>query len=285
MIRTDAAGHQLLRKLFPRILPMPREQPLFFELGNDRLFGILHVPDKANPGHGLVICHALAEEKLWSHRVFVELARELAKRGIAALRFDFRGEGESDLEFEQTGIETRIQDAVRAAELLLEKEPSLRAVTLLGHRLGGAIALAAARRLGPKARGVVVWDPLQSGREYLMQWLRSNLAKQIAVEGKAPRTRQALIQALDGGETVIVDGYGIGAPLYQELVALELPALLDAIECPALVLAAEEAPGRSCANAQWVSAREPAFWRESKELYRSAPNMTEASVKWLEQQT
>ncbi len=263
---------------------MPREQPLFFELGNDRLFGMFHLPDEGPPRHGVVICHALAEEKLWSHRVFVTLARELAKRGIATLRFDFRGEGESDLEFEHAGIETRIQDAVRATEVLLQKEPSLRAVTLLGHRLGGAIALAAARRLGPNARGVVVWDPLQSGREYLMQWLRSNLAKQIAVEGKAARTRQALIQALDAGETVIVDGYGVGAPLYRELVALELPALLSAIECPALVVTPEETPGKARANAQWVSAREPAFWRESKELYRSAPNMTEASVQWLEQQ-
>ena len=263
---------------------MFREHPLFFELGNHLLFGMLHLPEDREPRQGVVICHALAEEKLWSHRVFVALARELTKRGIAALRFDFRGEGESDLEFEQTGIATRTLDAVRAAEVLLEHAPSLRAVTLLGHRLGGSIALAAARRLGRKARGVVIWDPLQNGREYLMQWLRSNLAKQIAAGGKAPRTRRALIEALDAGETVIVDGYGIGAPLYQELVALELPSLLEAIKCPALVVTAVETPAKARGNAQWVGAREPAFWRESEELYRSAPNMTGASVKWLEQQ-
>ena len=43
-----------------------------------------------------------------------------------------------------------------------------------------------------------------------MQLLRSNLAKQMARDGKAPRTRQALVQALEAGETVLVDGYGIG---------------------------------------------------------------------------
>lgn len=263
---------------------MLREQPLFFELGNDRLFGMLHLPQDRKPRHGVVICHALAEEKLWSHRVFVALARELAARGIAALRFDFRGEGESDLEFEQTGIATRTLDAVRAADVLLEHAPSLRAVTLLGHRLGGSIALAAARRLGRKARGVVIWDPLLNGREYLMQWLRSNLAAQIAVGGNAPRTRQVLIQALDAGETVTVDGYGIGAPLYRELVAMELPSLLEAIECPALVVTRAEPPVKARGRAQWVGAREPAFWRESEELCRSAPNMTEASMKWLEEQ-
>jgi uncharacterized protein len=263
---------------------MPREQPLFFQLGNDRLFGMLHLPPQARPGHALVICHALAEEKLWSHRVLVSFARELARRGTAVLRFDFRGEGESDLEFEQAGIESRIQDAVRAAEVLLEHVPSLGAVTLLGHRLGAPIAVAAARRLGPRARGVVLWDPVHTGRDYLMQWLRSNLAKQIAVDGKAGRTRQALIQALDAGDTIVVDGYGIGAPLYPELVALELAAMLNALQCPTLVVTPEEISGKARANIQWVCAREPAFWRESKELFQCAPNMTEASMKWLEQQ-
>ena len=272
---------------------MPREQPLFFGLGDDRLFGVLHFP-QGTPRHGLVICHALAEEKLWSHRVFVALARELANHGIAVLRFDFRGEGESDLDFEQAGIASRIDDAVRAAEVLFEQHPTLTGITFLGHRLGGAIAAAAAARLGSRVQGLLVWDPLPSGHEYLMQLLRSNLAKQMARDGKAPRTRQALIQALEAGETVLVDGYGIGRVLYRELVALELPALLELLECPALLIAAEEGPPKGStapralaagrANIQHASAREPAFWRESKELCRRAPNMTAISMQWLERQ-
>src|SRR4051794_5703721 len=123
---------------------MPREQPLFFPLGNDRLFGMLHLPDEHKARRGVVMCHALAEEKLWSHRVYVEFARELSSRGMAVLRFDFRGEGESDLEFEQSGVETRVQDAVRASQFPLEQQPHLGAVTLLGHRVGGAVSLAAA---------------------------------------------------------------------------------------------------------------------------------------------
>ncbi len=273
---------------------MPCEQPLFFEIGADRLFGMLHLPD-GRPRHGLVLCHALAEEKLWSHRVFVALSRELANRGMAVLRFDFRGEGESDLDFEQTGIASRIDDAVRAAEVLLEQQPTLAGVSFLGHRLGGAIAAAAAARLRSHAQALLVWDPVPSGREYLMQLLRSNLAKQMARQGQAPRTRQALIQALEAGETVVVDGYGIGQALYRELIALELPALLEALECPALLIAAAEEPLKNSTapaqaqaagrgNIQHASAPEPAFWREFKELCRCAPNMTAVSVQWLERQ-
>ena len=115
----------------------------------------------------------------------------------------------------------------------------------------------------------------------------------MARDGKAPRTRQALIQALEAGETVLVDGYGIGRTLYRELIALEWPALLEALECPALLIAAAEGlrrVRRRRARRPWgaryshASAREPAFWRETKELCRYAPNMTAVSVQWLERQ-
>src|SRR4051812_48033645 len=157
---------------------MVRERPLYFDLGQDQLFGFLHLPPGAPARQAVLICDSIAEEKLWSHRVFVALARELAASGMAVMRFDYRGEGESDLEFDQTGIATRVEDAVRAAEILLAEAPNAR-LTLLGHRVGGAVAAMAAARLGVKARGVVIWDPIASGREFVMQWLRANLAKQM----------------------------------------------------------------------------------------------------------
>ena len=71
------------------------------------------MPSHAMRG-GVLLCHAFAEEKLWSHRVYVTFARELAALGYAVLRFDFRGEGDSDLEFEQATISTRIADVITA---------------------------------------------------------------------------------------------------------------------------------------------------------------------------
>jgi len=46
-----------------------RETPFFFRLGGNQLFAVLHQPDCGKPRQGIVLCHALAEEKLWSHRV------------------------------------------------------------------------------------------------------------------------------------------------------------------------------------------------------------------------
>ena len=74
----------------------------------------------------------------------------LAGLGIATLRFDFTGLGQSDGEFENTNFTSNITDLVHAANYLKENHaaPSL----LIGHSLGGAAVLAAAEQIpGAKA--------------------------------------------------------------------------------------------------------------------------------------
>lgn len=72
------------------------------------------------------------------------VCRTLAEHGIAALRFDFPGLGQSEGEFGQTTFTTDVDDIVAAARWLTENyaAPQL----LLGHSLGGAAALKAATR-------------------------------------------------------------------------------------------------------------------------------------------
>ena len=80
------------------------------------------------------------------------VARELAQRGIAVLRFDFTGLGASEGEFANTNFTSNVEDLVRAAAHLRTHydAPSL----LIGHSFGGAAVLAAAHRL-PEVQAVV----------------------------------------------------------------------------------------------------------------------------------
>lgn len=240
------------------------ESPFFFELGQERLFGVHHRP-AGEPRRGLVLCHALAEEKLWSHRVYVSLARELAAQGFAVLRFDCRGEGDSDLEFEDATLETRVADALRAAAVLLEREPALRRCLFLGHRLGCAVAARAAALAPQLTEGVIAWDAIESGSAYLMQWLRSALASQLVATGKAP-TRSALLKALGEGRTVPIDGYGVTPRFYRELIELQWAPLVKALACPVLAI---------------EGACEPPFWRQTQRMHMRARAMTERSLQWL----
>ena len=80
------------------------------------------------------------------------IATELAKRGIAVLRFDFTGLGASEGDFANTNFSSNVRDILAAAEFLRQ---NLRAPGLLiGHSLGGAAVLMAAGQI-PEVKAVV----------------------------------------------------------------------------------------------------------------------------------
>lgn len=72
------------------------------------------------------------------------ISKKLTEHGIATLRFDFPGLGESEGEFRDTTFSQNVGDIVAAAQWLAEhyQAPQL----LIGHSLGGAAALKAATR-------------------------------------------------------------------------------------------------------------------------------------------
>ncbi|MEU4671794.1 alpha/beta fold hydrolase [Amycolatopsis sp. NPDC023774] len=79
------------------------------------------------------------------------VARGLTAFGVAVLRFDFTGLGESEGEFANTDFSSNVGDLVAAANHLREEyeAPQL----LVGHSLGGAAVLAA-RHAVPEVRAV-----------------------------------------------------------------------------------------------------------------------------------
>ena len=80
------------------------------------------------------------------------IAGELAKAGIAVLRFDFTGLGSSEGDFANTNFSSNVEDLVAAADYLRANFQAPR--LLIGHSLGGAAVLSAAGEI-PEARGVV----------------------------------------------------------------------------------------------------------------------------------
>jgi putative redox protein len=79
------------------------------------------------------------------------IAAELAREGVAVLRFDFTGLGSSEGEFASTNFSSNVGDLLSAVDYLRNhyQAPSL----LIGHSLGGAAVLAAAKDV-PEVRAV-----------------------------------------------------------------------------------------------------------------------------------
>lgn len=70
------------------------------------------------------------------------ISKALAQQGIAVMRFDFTGLGDSEGVFSDTNFSSNVQDLVSAAEVLKERfeAPKL----IIGHSLGGAAVIFAA---------------------------------------------------------------------------------------------------------------------------------------------
>lgn len=117
----------------------------------DPLAARLELPGGSREPHAYALfahCFTCGKDAVAAARI----ARFLAERGIAVLRFDFTGVGDSGGEFSHTGFTSNVEDLVRAADALRTERqaPAL----LVGHSLGGAAALAAAARI-PETRAVV----------------------------------------------------------------------------------------------------------------------------------
>jgi len=125
------------------------------------LRGMMARPRQAPSGGapGVVFLHGFTADRMESHWIFVKCARALARAGIASLRFDFYGSGESDGEFCQATLQGEISDALAAVSFLRRaKAMDPERIGVLGLSLGGAIAATIASRV--KAEALVLWAAL-----------------------------------------------------------------------------------------------------------------------------
>jgi uncharacterized OsmC-like protein/alpha-beta hydrolase superfamily lysophospholipase len=123
-----------------------------FEFPNtkgERLAALLDMPiGRPNAFALFAHCFTCGKDNLAAKRI----AERLAMCGIAVLRFDFTGLGNSEGEFANTHFSSNVDDLVAAADHLRKAHTA--PAILIGHSLGGAAVIAAAHRI-PEARAVV----------------------------------------------------------------------------------------------------------------------------------
>ncbi len=128
----------------------------------DGQFGWLH--PAAGP-HGVVLCYPFGYDALCTYRGMRRLAERLAARGIAVLRFDYPGTGDSAGDPSEPGRWRAWIDSITKAVALLRQSTGVERVSLCGLRLGGTLAALAAQQLGD-VDGLVLLSPVLSGKNY-----------------------------------------------------------------------------------------------------------------------
>lgn len=132
-----------------------REEALVFDCGGEALVGVLALPE-APAARGLLIVVGGPQYRAGSHRQFTLLARDLARRDVASLRFDYRGMGDSGgaaRSFEAVG-----EDIACAVDRLFAAVPALREVVIWGLCDAASAALFYAHRDG-RVTGVALLNP------------------------------------------------------------------------------------------------------------------------------
>lgn len=163
------------------------------------------------------------------------LARELARQGVASVRYDKRGIGSSvTAEQEQdVTLDTFVNDATAWAKQLAA-DPRFRGVSLVGHSEGALIALLAAGRTDVKAV-VSIAGPGENLADTLLRQVRSNPANPPAIVQDVEKT----VAELRAGRTVATVN-PLLAPLFRPSVQ---PFLISAFRHdPARVIATLKVP-------------------------------------------
>jgi len=140
-----------------------------------RLAGRIEVPE-GEPAAYALFAHCFTCSK--DLKSAGGISRELLARGIAVLRFDFTGLGESGGDFADTNFSSNVEDLIAAADFLRRERqaPAL----LVGHSLGGTAMLAAAPRIPEALAVATIGAPSDTGH------LRAKLAARVASLGGPP---------------------------------------------------------------------------------------------------
>lgn len=121
---------------------MSTEKFSFKNSDSHTLAGRLEKPDSGIKGYAIFAhCFTCSKNVLAASRI----PKRLAEHGIAVLRFDFTGLGNSEGDFSNTNFSSNVEDLVSAFYALKDKyeAPAL----IIGHSLGGAAALKAATQI------------------------------------------------------------------------------------------------------------------------------------------
>ncbi len=181
---------------------MSRIKATFHNSQGEALAGLLEIPAGTVKAYALFAhCFTCSKDIAAASRI----TRALAEQGIAVLRFDFTGLGNSEGDFSNTNFSSNLQDLIAAADYLQQHyvAPAL----LIGHSLGGAAVLAVVQRLESVKAVVTIGAPATAGhvRHLFADSVQEIMDEQTAcveLGGRSFKIQRQLIEDLENYNTL-----------------------------------------------------------------------------------
>ena len=139
------------------------KQSLKIEGDHGKLAAVIQRPDGKKQYPMVMIFHGFTSQK--DRPLLTALADKLEANGIASIRFDFNGHGESEGRLQDMTVLNEIEDA-KKVYAYVRALPDVTSVSIAGHSQGGVVASMTAGLLGTdKVKSLVLMAPAAVLRE------------------------------------------------------------------------------------------------------------------------
>lgn len=148
-----------------------RETPTYFGPAESPLFGVLHVPVESQVRGGVLVCASIGKDAADSINAQRLMADGLAQRGIAVLRFDYLGCGDSSYESSRPDAVDEWQASIEQAASYLRSTMDVDELSIVALRAGCLLATEAMKHCAAlrSVKRVVLVDPIITGKRYLRE--------------------------------------------------------------------------------------------------------------------
>jgi len=273
---------------FEPVREVGRDVDLTVESGDAVLAGSLRLPEAGGPFPAFVLLTGTGpqdrDETIAGRPVFAALASALAEQGIASLRLDDRGVGQSGGNFAAATPQVFADDAAAALAVLRDRpEIDGGRVGLLGHSEGSVTAFLAAQTADPdfiltlagmtsRADRVLFeqgealvraagGDDAAVANTRAVQEEIIELARTTPIDRLAEDIEAAMLARGQSEQMARANAQTWGLPWFPALLEIDTPALIDAYEGPVTALYAENdlqvLPGPQSAVAREALADNP----------------------------
>ncbi|TDI93334.1 MAG: OsmC family protein [Caldithrix sp.] len=174
-------------------------QKISFKNANgENLSARLDLPLTGEPAAFALFAHCFTCSK--NLRAVGNISEALNREGIAVLRFDFTGLGESEGDFAETNFSSNVADLIAAAEFL-EKEYHSPKI-LIGHSLGGAAVLQAAGNISSAIAVATIGAPADPTHvKHLFAGTQETIEKEgeaeVSIAGRAFKIKKQFFEDLE----------------------------------------------------------------------------------------
>jgi len=128
------------------------------EVGNG-IIGTLNLPAGVKYPPAVLMLHGFGSSRDEVGNMYKQLASELAAKGVASLRIDFRGFGKSDGDTGATTVDGQVNDAETAyAYMIKSKAVDASRIGVIGFSLGGGISAVTCATHPDWFKSMVTWS-------------------------------------------------------------------------------------------------------------------------------